>query len=432
MSGGTVPYIGSKISLISNSQIRYEGILYTINAQESTIALQSVHCFGTEGRRTPEVPPSNEVYDFIIFRGQDIQDLTVLESMANATDPAIVSVNQRPATHGKPAGKSAGKGVEVPPPAQSKGASQGLGPWSKGAAPAHTPSKGLEKGYEKGGDKGSSGFGSGGYAGKGASAASSWAGGSAWNAGGKDSGYGSHDTYGKPSDSYGKGYGNTSGYGNSGYGAGTSYGGNHSTSGSYGSYGASKGGYGSGYGTGGGNYGSGGSYSGYKGDSGKSSQAGFGKTGAKGGGKDFGKGMKGKDSKGGKDGRKGGRDEGGRIGLDAMTVGELRPQVNAAVKKEVEKDFDVDAANSKFDKVAVPDDGSMEDALKPLSGYDKKKSFFDNISCEATERAGESERQRIDRDKAKEFDKETFGDMRRPPRPTGGKGRRRPTDGYRP
>ena len=40
MAEGTVPYIGSRISLISKSEIRYEGTLYTINTQESTVALQ--------------------------------------------------------------------------------------------------------------------------------------------------------------------------------------------------------------------------------------------------------------------------------------------------------------------------------------------------------------------------------------------------------
>lgn len=157
-----LPYIGSLISLISKSDIRYEGILYTIDMKDSTIALQNgapmpparstlgclpclarrdasnnytrgplaVRSFGSEGRRTdgPQVPPNNEVFDYIIFRGallrrflacalahraacsfflrlccgadrslgttagSDIRDLTVLTNGPSpAADPAIVS-----------------------------------------------------------------------------------------------------------------------------------------------------------------------------------------------------------------------------------------------------------------------------------------------------------------------------------------------------
>jgi protein LSM14 len=105
-----LPYIGSKISLISNAEIRYEGTLYTINTEESTIALQNVKSFGTEGRKKPEVPKSNEIYQFIIFRGKDIKDLTVLSSAEKGgeralKDPAVVSVNEAPS-----GGKSKGKG----------------------------------------------------------------------------------------------------------------------------------------------------------------------------------------------------------------------------------------------------------------------------------------------------------------------------------
>eukprot|EP00418_Pyrodinium_bahamense_P080778 CAMPEP_0179060804 /NCGR_PEP_ID=MMETSP0796-20121207/26054_1 /TAXON_ID=73915 /ORGANISM="Pyrodinium bahamense, Strain pbaha01" /LENGTH=445 /DNA_ID=CAMNT_0020757597 /DNA_START=64 /DNA_END=1401 /DNA_ORIENTATION=+ len=82
-----IPYIGSKISLITTSDIRYEGILYTLNREESTIAVQNVRSFGTEGRTCLEVPMSNEIYDFIIFRGKDLKDLTVLQGAPERPSP---------------------------------------------------------------------------------------------------------------------------------------------------------------------------------------------------------------------------------------------------------------------------------------------------------------------------------------------------------
>ena len=49
------PYIGASISLISKSEIRYEGVLFTIDTKESTIALQNgallAHCAPTALRR---------------------------------------------------------------------------------------------------------------------------------------------------------------------------------------------------------------------------------------------------------------------------------------------------------------------------------------------------------------------------------------------
>ena len=38
---GEMPYIGAKISLISKGDIRYEGTLYSIDMNESTIALHN-------------------------------------------------------------------------------------------------------------------------------------------------------------------------------------------------------------------------------------------------------------------------------------------------------------------------------------------------------------------------------------------------------
>ncbi|KAK3707969.1 hypothetical protein QZH41_010725 [Actinostola sp. cb2023] len=91
MSGLSTPYIGSSISLISNAGIRYDGKLFSIDTKESTVTLAHVQSFGTEDRKVEKkVAARPDIYEYIVFRGKDIKDLTVNEGPKPEQDPAII------------------------------------------------------------------------------------------------------------------------------------------------------------------------------------------------------------------------------------------------------------------------------------------------------------------------------------------------------
>lgn len=83
----------------------YSGTLHSINSDDSTVSLENVRSFGTEHRKTdPEefVPASEQLYEYIVFRGTDVKDLRIEEGPAPAkeenppavpNDPAILGVS---------------------------------------------------------------------------------------------------------------------------------------------------------------------------------------------------------------------------------------------------------------------------------------------------------------------------------------------------
>lgn len=91
----------SRISLISKSDIKYVGTLHEINSETSTIALENVTSYGTEGRAgnpALEQPGSDQIYEYIVFRGSDVKELSMVEAPkenqppAMPNDPAIMGV----------------------------------------------------------------------------------------------------------------------------------------------------------------------------------------------------------------------------------------------------------------------------------------------------------------------------------------------------
>ncbi|RVD88475.1 uncharacterized protein DFL_002660 [Arthrobotrys flagrans] len=102
-------FIGSRISLVSRSDIRYVGTLHQIDSENSTVGLENVTNHGTEGRcddPANEVDGTDEIYDYIVFRGSDVKDLRMEAPEAAPkppppqpsfpNDPAIINAQRPP------------------------------------------------------------------------------------------------------------------------------------------------------------------------------------------------------------------------------------------------------------------------------------------------------------------------------------------------
>jgi hypothetical protein len=98
--------LNKKVDLITNSNIRYEGMLIQIKTQDQRLLLKDVKSFGTEGRNngvnevpTPAADDPNNLYAFVEFQIPMIKELYLAKTQPGPVpeDPAIVSVKQEDA-----------------------------------------------------------------------------------------------------------------------------------------------------------------------------------------------------------------------------------------------------------------------------------------------------------------------------------------------
>lgn len=77
-------YVGKLISIVNNEHVRYVGILASISAETSSLVLNNVRVYGTEGRVSPGdslpvVPREDAKRPSAVFKGSEVSDLQVLE-----------------------------------------------------------------------------------------------------------------------------------------------------------------------------------------------------------------------------------------------------------------------------------------------------------------------------------------------------------------
>ena len=72
-----------KVIVVTKTNCRYEGVFYTFNKDDNTISLSSVRAFGTETREAERfvAPREDEVYTYIVFNIDEINDIVILENM---------------------------------------------------------------------------------------------------------------------------------------------------------------------------------------------------------------------------------------------------------------------------------------------------------------------------------------------------------------
>ena len=91
--------LGSKISIMTAAEVRYEGTLSEVDPSKKSMTLIKVQSFGTEGRKkgTNEIPATDKEIPEVVFKLDGIKDFKIL-SQPDVTqlDPAIISVNRDP------------------------------------------------------------------------------------------------------------------------------------------------------------------------------------------------------------------------------------------------------------------------------------------------------------------------------------------------
>jgi protein LSM14 len=85
------------VKLLTVLFIHFGGITAVLRILQQVICFSPVRSFGTEDRETQyPIAPQNQVYDYILFRGSDIKDIRVVNSVGPLqnvpNDPAIVQV----------------------------------------------------------------------------------------------------------------------------------------------------------------------------------------------------------------------------------------------------------------------------------------------------------------------------------------------------